>query len=111
MIRLIRNRTVARTLAAVLLTLTLVSLAHGLTFAQTATHKLNVGDTVNGTLDAKNFAQVYAFNAAKGDTITITAAAKTKGLLLALLLSDSNGQSISQVAELTQPSVTIRDFK
>lgn len=111
MIRLIRKRTVARTLAAVFLTLTLVSLAHGLTFAQTATHKLNVGDTVNGTLDAKNFAQVYAFDAAKGDTITITATAKTKGLLLALLLSDSNGQSINQVAELTRPDVTIRDFK
>ncbi|MHB8625657.1 MAG: pre-peptidase C-terminal domain-containing protein [Aggregatilineales bacterium] len=111
MMRLIRNRTAIRALAVVVMALLLVTLAHGLTFAQTTTHKLNIGDTVNGSLDAKTFAQVYAFDAAKGDSITITATAKTKGLLLALLLSDSSGQAINQVAELTRPDVTIRDFK
>ncbi len=111
MIRLMRNRSVTRALAALVMALMLVTLAHGLTFAQTTTHKLNVGDTVNGTFDAKTFAQVYAFDAAKGDTITITANAKTKGLLLALLLSDSSGQTINQVAELSNPQVIIRDFK
>lgn len=111
MIRLMRNRSATRALAVLVMALLVTTLAHGLTFAQTTTHKLNVGDTVNGTLDTKTFAQVYAFDAAKGDSITITATAKTKGLLLALLLSDSSGQTINQVAELSSPQVIIRDFK
>src|SRR5271165_5824658 len=106
------GRTMRQVLIGVLMAMVVVALigAATPTQAQTVSHKIRIGDTVNGTLDAKTFAQVYSFDAAQGDKVTITATASTKSLLLALMLTDSTGQSLSQVAALTRPDVSITGF-
>ena len=109
--RVINHRIIRQALLSCILMFLLIALSGGSAQAQSTTHKLHVGDTVNGTLDAKTFAQVYAFDVVKGDSITIVATSKTRGLALALLLSDSSGETIQQIAELTRADVTIRDFK
>ena len=107
-----RRPLVRQALISAVLLVVLAALAGGSAAqAQSTTHKLRIGDTVNGTLDAKTFAQVYAFDAVKGDSVTIVATAKTRGLALALMLSDSSGATIQQVAELTRADVTIPNFK
>jgi hypothetical protein len=83
----------------------------GAALAQTGSRKLKIGDKVNGTLDARTFAQSYSFEAVKGDVITITATSNTRAIFLALLLTDASGQTVQQVAELTRADVTIKDFK
>ncbi len=80
---LVRDRGIRRAVLGLLMAVLLVSLAGGMASAQNTNRKLRVGDTVNGTLDAKTFVQVYTFDATKSDTITLTATSKTKGLLLA----------------------------
>ncbi len=107
---LIRSR-VMRCVVASLLVALLATLLGGAVQAQNTTRKLKVGDTVSGVFDAKTFAQVYTFDAIKGDSITLTATSKTKGLLLALLLNNADGQTLTQVADLTRGETVIRDFK
>ncbi len=108
---LIRSRVARQIGLSALLAALVITLIGGTALAQSTTRKLHVGDTVNGTLDAKAFAQVYTFDATKNDTITITATSKTKGLLLALLLTDAGGQTLQQITELSKTEVSIRDFK
>jgi hypothetical protein len=99
-------------LCVVLVTVLGVSVASGLVTAQQATvRKLKIGTTVTGTFDARTFAQTYTFDGTKGDTVTLTATSRTRGLLLALLLTDATGTPIQQVAELTKEVVEIKDFK
>ncbi len=110
---LARNR-IGRRLIMVLLTVVLpaVVIGGGLVLAQTSTpRRLRIGDIVNGKLDTKDFAQVYTFDATAGTTVNIVAASKTKGLTLALLLTNAAGETLSRSAELTKPEVAIREFK
>ena len=79
--------------------------------AQSNTRKLRIGDTLTGSLDARTFAQTYTFDAVTGGTYTITAISKTRGLLLALLLTDAQGQTLNEVAELTKTEVSITNLK
>jgi len=108
---LVNKRVLRQIVLSGLVALMAVALMSGAAQAQSTSRKLRVGDTVNGTLDARTFAQVYTFDATKSDSITINATSKTRGLLLALVLSDAAGQTISQVAEVTSASAIIRDFK
>jgi len=76
----------------------------------TSSHRIRIGDTVNDSLDARTFGQVYVFDATKGDRVSFVAVSKTRGLFLALLLTDSNGVSLSQVAALATADVSIRNY-
>src|SRR5579859_2453826 len=101
-----------RPLAALAATILLITLAGiGMTLAQGNTPgKIKIGDTVTGTLDAKNFAQAYALDGKNGDKITITATSKAAGLSLAVILSGPGGNIISQNAQLTSGSVSMSDI-
>src|SRR5512135_2652627 len=81
-------------------------LSVGLTSAQNATpRKIAIGQTLSGTLDAKNFAQVYSFDGQAGSTITLDAKTNTQGLTLALLLTDAGGNTLAQTTDLAKPEV------
>ncbi len=106
------HSTVRRSVGMALLLVVLIMLATGgAALAQTGSRKLKIGDKVTGTLDARTFAQTYSFDAVKGDTITITATSNTRAIFLALLLTDAIGTPLQQIAEVTRPDVTIKDFK
>lgn len=102
-----------RLAAALLVALLLIGLAGaGLALAQNGTPRaVRVGQTVTGTLDARNFSQSYTFDARAGNTVTITASTTTKGLALALTVTDAVGETVARASDLTKTEVTIRDFK
>jgi hypothetical protein len=79
----------------------------GLAQAQSTSKQINLGDTVTGTIDAKNFSQTYVYTAKAGDVITITVTSKAKTLGLAVVVTDANGATIGQ--GISQP--TIKDLK
>jgi hypothetical protein len=84
----------------------------GLTLAQGNTQrKLRIGDTVIGTLNAQNFAQVYTFDAVTDNVVTVTATSRTRGLFLALVLTNSVGETLSRAADLTRTEIAVRDFQ
>lgn len=56
---------------------------------------LEPGVTVTGTLDSDNVAQVYTFDGNADDVVTLNASSAT-GLGLALLLTDSTGETVAQ---------------
>src|SRR5258705_13164048 len=96
------------TAAAVML---LVVALIGATLAQaqdTVPDVIKIGDIVTGTLDVKNFAQVYSFSTSADATISIVATSKTKGLTLAVLLTDAYGATLPQPAELVKTGVRVR---
>ncbi|MEP7286844.1 MAG: PPC domain-containing protein [Chloroflexota bacterium] len=70
---------------------------------------INIGDTLNGTMDAKTFAQAFAFDGKTGDRITITATSNTRGLSLALILTSPTGVVLNQSAELVKATLTMSD--
>jgi hypothetical protein len=103
---------VRRSAVTGLLLVVLMMLVTGGALAQTgATRKVKIGDRVNGSLDARTFAQSYSFDAVSGDTINITATSNTRAIFLALLLTDASGNPLQQVAELTRPEVSIQNFR
>src|SRR5579859_4950676 len=63
-----------------------------------ASHKIQIGQSISGSLDATTFAQTYTFDAQARDVITITTTSKTAGLALALLLAGSDGNMLAQSA-------------
>ncbi|PJF39868.1 MAG: hypothetical protein CUN54_07440 [Phototrophicales bacterium] len=72
------------------------------TFAQDTTSRvLTPGTAVSGILDANNVAQVYTFRGATGQTVDLTANTDVVGLPLALLLTNSQGQALSQIRDTT----------
>ncbi|MCC7449724.1 MAG: PPC domain-containing protein [Anaerolineae bacterium] len=110
---LARNR-IGRRLILVVLTVILpaVVIGSGLVLAQTGTPRhLRIGDIVNGRLDARDFAQVYTFEASAGTTVNVVAVSKTNGLALALLLTNAAGETLARTAELTRAEVAIREFQ
>ncbi len=103
------RRLVVSLVAAILL---IAMVGASLTLAQDAApRKLRFGETVTGTLDATNFAQVYTFDAQADSTVTLVATSKTKGLTLALLLTNAAGETLARTSDLAKPEVAIRDFK
>ena len=98
--------------AVALTTMLVAIIGSGLALAQGNTpRQLKIGDTVTGTLDSKNFVQVYSFDGRNGDTISIVATSKASGLTLALALTDANGDSVSQAANLSGAEVSIKNLK
>jgi hypothetical protein len=94
----------------VLISLALIA-GTGFVVAQDATtHKIELGQTVSGTLDAKTFAQTYTFDAKNGDSVTLTATSQTQGLFLAVLLSGPDGNVLSQNADLTKAAVSLSNI-
>jgi hypothetical protein len=108
-----QSRAGHRLAAALLVALLLIALAGaGLVLAQGGTPRaLRVGQTVTGTLDARNFSQSYTFDARAGNTVTIAASTATRGLSLALTVTDTAGETLARASDLTRTEVTIRDFK
>lgn len=101
--------------AVVLLLVSVVSLmlvVSGAAYAQSGSTKLKIGDRVTGTFDARTFARVYNFDANAGDTFTITATGTTRGLLVAVLLTDASGKTLEQGVDITtKQEVVLKDFK
>lgn len=73
-----------------------------LTLAQ-APRVLEPGSSISGVLDTENVAQVYSFNGAEGDVISLAASSST-GLGLAILLTDSGGETVAQGFETGGPT-------
>lgn len=90
------NTTIIRAMAVLCLALLALSTA----LAQTAGERvLSPGVPVEGVIDEANLAQVYAFSAAAGDTVTLTAQT-TDGLALVLVVTDVLGVNVAQVADV-----------
>ncbi len=103
-------RRVIATLTAVILLAALIEA--GFAFAQgEAPRTLRIGETVTGTLDARNFAQVYTFDATAGNTVSIVVSTSVKSLTLAVVLTNAAGANLAQSADLTKQEVSIKDFK
>ncbi len=99
-------------IAAILIVAFILILAFGSALAQGGTtHKIKVGDTVTGTLDSKNFVQVYTFDARAGDVVTATVTTKTSGLSFAVILTNALGEVVTQSADLTKTTLTLKDVK
>src|SRR5438105_4303706 len=98
--------------AMVLMLFVAAMIGAGLAQAQDSVpHTIKIGDIVTGTLNVQNFAQVYSFSTSAGATVSIVATSKTKGLTLAMLLTDASGVTLGKSADLTKTEVAIRDFK
>src|SRR4051794_4591361 len=108
-----RLKSAKRSIVAITALLLVVALVGGgLVQAQdTASHVIKIGDIVTGTLDIRNFTQVYSFTATAGSTISLVAASKTRGLTLAMVLTDASGAALARSADLTKTENAIRDFK
>ncbi len=101
-----------RRIIAMLIALILLASLAGIGLAQEeAPRTIRIGETVTGTLSAKNFAQVYTFDAAADNTVSIIATSKVRGLTLAVLLTNAAGATLASSADLTKTEVAIRDFK
>jgi hypothetical protein len=84
------------------LLLVLVLLVGVVSLVQAQENVLVPGATVTGTLDATNRALVYTFSGTEGQTVNFVLTGET-GLQLALLVTDSAGQTLLQFAD-DQPS-------
>ncbi len=89
-----------------------ILLSAGLVLAQNSpSHKLQVGQSVSGSLDATIFAQTYTFDAQSGDIVTVSATSQTKGLSLALLLAGSDGNVLGQSVQANSNVVTLKNLR
>lgn len=70
-----------------------------LTLAQGTDRTLIPGEPTAGTIDATNPAQVYLFAGNPGDTVTLTL---NSDATLALILTDSDGESLGQTSGATE---------
>lgn len=108
--QLIRGHRSARRLLLLIMAVALALSVHALTQAQGGTsHKIKVGDTVTGTLNAKNVAQVYSFDANAKDTVAVSVVTKAKGLTLGVLLTDAEGQTLGQSTSPANATVAIKE--
>ena len=82
-----------------LLVVILAIASSSLTLAQDATRVLEPGVSVAGVLDGSTYALVYTYNASAGDSISLTASSPS-GLALALLLTDNQGETLAQAADV-----------
>jgi len=81
----------------------------GVSFAQAQSgtgngNVIKLGDTVTGTIDAKNFSQTYVYAGKAGDVINITITSKAKALALAVVVTDANGANLAQ--GISQPTIS-----
>ncbi|MCC6976663.1 MAG: PPC domain-containing protein [Anaerolineae bacterium] len=91
-----------------LMLLAVVAFTGGVVMAQGGTpQKIRIGETVTGTLNAEQFAQVYTFDGEAGRTISITATSQTESLRVALILSDADGNIVARSSNLTGPETAI----
>ncbi|MBL8153866.1 MAG: PPC domain-containing protein [Anaerolineae bacterium] len=82
-----------------LLVLVVIGLVFGLSAVsaqETSGRQLSPNTPITGTLDADNLAQVYTLTAEPNEQVTLTAASADTAL--ALLITDSTGQTIAQAA-------------
>lgn len=100
---------IARRLLIVILTMAVVlALAGSLALAQgEGPRRINIGDTVTGTLNAQNFAQVYMFQGEPATPVAVVALSQSQGLALALLVTAADGQTIAQAVNLEGPQVAL----
>jgi hypothetical protein len=72
---------------------------------------LSVGETVTGTLDGKDFMQVYSLSGTAGDTVTINVTTDVEALAPVVIVTDQRGSVIVQDADLATPTTaTIADL-
>lgn len=98
-----------RLLVALIAGVLLATLTNGLAQAQTDNRRLSYGSTVTGTLNAQSFAQVYTFDAAAGDRVSIVAASQTQDMTLGVLITDVAGQVVQQSADLASAEVRLEN--
>ncbi len=75
-----------------------------------APRRLNIGQSVTGTLNQQTFAQTYTFEIADSASVTLTAVSNTPALTLALTLTDANGQPLAQNANLNGAEVSLSNL-
>jgi len=75
-----------------------------------APRRLNIGQTVIGTLNQQTFAQTYTFEIADSAPVTLIAVSSTPALTLALTLTDASGQPLAQTANLSGAEVSLSDL-
>jgi hypothetical protein len=72
---------------------------------------LSVGETVTGTLDGKDFMQVYSLSGTAGDTVTIDVTTEVEALAPVVIVTDQRGSVIVQDADMATPTTaTIADL-
>lgn len=71
------------------------------------TRRLTVGQTVTGTLSAENFAESYIFDAAAGNSATLTATTTVAELSLAMVLTGPDGAVIARDGDLSSATVAV----
>ncbi|HRE49126.1 MAG TPA: PPC domain-containing protein [Aggregatilineales bacterium] len=71
------------------------------------TRKIAIGDQVRDTLNAQNFARIFAFDGQIGLPVTVTVTTDAAGLGLALILTDSDGNTVGQSAPDTATPGTV----
>lgn len=97
--------------AALVLTLALAGVVGSVLAQGDSPRKLNVGQTVTGSLNEQNFAQVFLFDGQADSSVTLTASSTTSGLTLALLLTDANGQTIARAANVGGADVSLENVR
>jgi hypothetical protein len=81
-------------------------------FAQAGGQSLTVGEAVTGTLDGKDFMQVYSLSGTAGDTVTIDVTTDVEALAPVVMVTDQRGNVIVQDADLATPTTaSIADLK
>ncbi len=71
------------------------------------TNRLTVGQTVTGSLNAENFAESYVFDAAAGNTATLTATTTVAELSLAMVLTGPDGVVVARDGDLSSATVAV----
>ncbi|MBX3064993.1 MAG: PPC domain-containing protein [Anaerolineae bacterium] len=98
-------------IAMIMLALIAVGISgSGAVLAQTS-RRLQYGQNVTGTFDAQAFAQVYSFNAARGDVVSVTATSQTDGLTLGVVLTDSTGETVASSEGSTNAEVNLSNVE
>lgn len=92
-----------------LLALALIAVSvGGMVLAQDGSpRKIAFGDSVSGTLNEQAFSQTYTFDGTAGQSVSISTQSTTQGLTLALLLTDSGGQTVAQASSAASQEVTL----
>jgi hypothetical protein len=106
------SRTVKWGLRVLLLALASLSVSPVMAQGDAARRVLQPGQAVSGTLNAGSVGEVYTFAGGAGQVVSLTASSQTA---LALLLTDSTGQTVAQTAggaggaSLTNIALTTND--
>ncbi len=103
---------VNRWLAPALTLVLMFAIAGTLTQAQgDPSRKLIAGQTINGTLNAQAYTQVYTFDGQANTNISVVANSQAAALRLAVVITDATGQNVAEASNLQASEVALRNIR